>query len=197
MASVGSRIGVLGGTFDPIHTGHLLAASEVASVLGLELVVFVPTGQPWQKAGTVVSAAQDRYLMTVLATADDPRFDVSRVDIDREGPTYAVDTLRDLHRQFGPGCELFFIVGSDTLAGLPTWHEPHQVVKLAQLVAVARTGQDVAEPSVPGATVLEVSMPTIEISATQCRERIAAGRSIDYLVPAQVVSFIKKRGLYR
>ncbi|MEI6622250.1 MAG: nicotinate-nucleotide adenylyltransferase [Actinomycetes bacterium] len=197
MASAGSRIGVLGGTFDPIHTGHLVAASEVAAALDLELVVFVPAGEPWHKAGSLVSSAEDRYLMTMLATVSDPRFDVSRVDIDRGGPTYTVDTLGDLQVEFGPDCEFFFILGADALAGLANWHKPEIVVLLASFVVVNRAGHDVADPTVPGARVTVVQMPALQISGTECRARVAADQPIDYLVPAPVVTFIAKRGLYR
>ena len=130
----------MGGTFDPIHHGHLVAASEVADTFALDEVVFVPTGQPWQKSDQVVSAAEDRYLMTVIATASNPRFTVSRVDIDRDGPTYAVDTLRDLSAKFGDKADLFFITGADVLAKILSWKDADQLFGLAQFIGVTRPG---------------------------------------------------------
>jgi nicotinate-nucleotide adenylyltransferase len=133
------RIGVMGGTFDPIHHGHLVAASEVAQSFGLDEVVFVPTGKPWQKGP--VSAAEHRYLMTVIATASNPRFTVSRVDIDRQGPTYTIDTLRDLHEE-RPDAELFFITGADALADIFTWRSADDLFELAKFVGCTRPGHD-------------------------------------------------------
>lgn len=194
MSSV--RLGVMGGTFDPIHHGHLVAASEVAHLFSLDEVVFVPTGQPWQKSGRDVSPAETRYLMTVIATADDPRFTVSRVDIDRRGPTYTVDTLRDLHRG-RPEAELFFITGADALGSILTWRDPHDVLELAHMVGVTRPGHDVSATHLPEGAATVVEVPALAISSTDCRERVADGRPITYLVPAGVERFIAKMGLYR
>ena len=130
----------MGGTFDPIHHGHLVAASEVASRFDLDEVVFVPTGQPWQKADRQVSAAEDRYLMTVIATASNPRFTVSRVDIDRPGMTYTVDTLRDLRAERGDDVDLYFITGADALAQILTWRDVEQLFELAHFVGCTRPG---------------------------------------------------------
>ena len=190
------RLGVMGGTFDPIHHGHLVAASEVAHLYSLDEVVFVPTGQPWQKASRPVTQAETRYLMTVIATADDPRFTVSRVDIDREGPTYTVDTLRDLHTQ-RPDAELFFITGADALGSILTWRDPHDVLELAHLVGVTRPGHDVDAAHLPVGSASIVEIPALAISSTDCRERVAQGAPISYLVPAGVDRFIAKLGLYR
>jgi len=190
------RLGVMGGTFDPIHHGHLVAASEVAHLYSLDEVVFVPTGQPWQKAERPVTQAETRYLMTVIATADDPRFTVSRVDIDREGPTYTVDTLRDLHSQ-RPDAELFFITGADALGSILTWRDPQEVLELAHLVAVTRPGHDVDAAHLPAGSASIVEIPALAISSTDCRERVAQGAPISYLVPAGVDRFITKLGLYR
>jgi nicotinate-nucleotide adenylyltransferase len=190
------RLGVMGGTFDPIHHGHLVAASEVAHLYSLDEVVFVPTGQPWQKADRPVTEAETRYLMTVIATADDPRFTVSRVDIDREGPTYTVDTLRDLHTQ-RPDAELFFITGADALGSILTWRDPHDVLELAHLVGVTRPGHDVDAAHLPDGSASIVEIPALAISSTDCRERVAQGAPISYLVPAGVDRFIAKMGLYR
>jgi len=191
-----ARVGVMGGTFDPIHHGHLVAASEAAHIFGLDEVVFVPTGQPWQKAGTRVSPAEVRYLMTVIATADDPRFTVSRTDIERGGPTYTVDTLRDLHAE-RPGAELFFITGADALASILTWRDPVEVLEHAHLVGVTRPGHVASTAHLPEGAATVVEVPALAISSTDCRERVARGAPISYLVPAGVDRFIAKMGLYR
>jgi nicotinate-nucleotide adenylyltransferase len=188
------RIGVLGGTFDPIHIGHLLAASEVQQRLDLDDVLLVPTGRPWQKESTGVSAALHRYAMTLLA-ADRTSFSVSTVDIDRPGATYTVDTLRDLHSALDPA-DLFFITGADALAGFPTWHEHEAILGLAHLVGVTRPGHRTSH-SLPDAAVTVIEIPGMDVSSTECRRRVAEGRSIDHLVPAAVVDYIRKTGLYR
>ena len=191
------RVGVMGGTFDPIHLGHLAAASEVAHHFELDAVVFVPAGSPWQKAQQIVSPAEDRYLMTVVATAADPRFTVSRVDIDRPGPTYTVDTLRDLRARYGPDASLYFITGADALNDILSWRDTDEVQRLAHLVGVTRPGHVLSDPGLePGAvTLLEV--PALAISSSEVRARVAAGAPISYLVPPGVESYIAKRGLYR
>jgi nicotinate-nucleotide adenylyltransferase len=186
---------VLGGTFDPIHLGHLVCASEVAFLLGLEEVVFVPTGQPWQKEGTAVSPAEDRYAMTVAATRGDPRFSVSRVDIDRGGVTYTRDTLHDL-RAAHPGAELFFILGADALARVPTWRHAEEVFDLATFVGVARAGYVVDASVFPPGAVELVETPLLDLSGTDCRARVARGAPIRYLVPDAVADHIAARGLY-
>lgn len=185
----------MGGTFDPIHHGHLVAASEVADRFGLDEVVFVPTGQPWQKAGVHVSPAEDRYLMTVIATASNPRFSVSRVDIDRPGPTYTVDTLRDLAAS-RPGAELFFITGADALAAILSWHQVDELFGLAHFVGVTRPGFTLSDTHVPRDVVSLVEVPALAISSSDCRTRVAAGRPVWYLVPDGVVQYIEKRRLY-
>jgi nicotinate-nucleotide adenylyltransferase len=143
------RIGVMGGTFDPIHHGHLVAASEVQAWFDLDEVVFVPTGQPWQKSGREVSPAEDRYLMTVIATASNPRFWVSRVDIDRQGPTYTIDTLRDLRTEL-PGAELYFITGADALGDIFTWRDADELFRLAHFVGCTRPGYEMEESTLEG-----------------------------------------------
>jgi len=193
----GLRLGVMGGTFDPVHHGHLVAGSEVAARFALDEVVFVPTGQPWQKGHRVVSAAEDRYLMTVIATASNPRFSVSRVDIDRPGPTYTVDTLRDLRRERGADTELFFITGADALAQILTWRSADEVVATAHFIGVTRPGHPLADPGLPDGTVSLVEVSALAISSTDCRERVARNEPIWYLVPDGVVQYIAKRGLYR
>jgi len=194
MAHATSRLGVMGGTFDPVHQGHLVAASEVAFRFALDEVVCVPTGDPWQKAG--VSPAEDRYLMTVIATAADPRFTVSRVDIDRDGPTYTVDTLRDLRAERGEGTELFFITGADALAQILTWRDHEEVLRLAHLVAVSRPGHALADPGLAHGAVTLVEVPALAISSTDVRRRVRDGEPIAYLVPDGVERYVSKRRLY-
>jgi nicotinate-nucleotide adenylyltransferase len=196
-ASGRRRIGIMGGTFDPIHHGHLVAASEVADGFGLDEVVFVPTGQPWQKGATPVSRAEDRYLMTVIATASNPRFQVSRVDIDRTGPTYTVDTLREMRDQYGEAAELFFITGADALARILSWKQADQLFALANFVGVTRPGFELSDAHLPADTVRLVRVPAMAISSTDCRRRVAAGKPVWYLVPDGVVQYIAKRSLYR
>jgi nicotinate-nucleotide adenylyltransferase len=190
------RIGVMGGTFDPVHHGHLVAASEVAARFQLDEVVFVPTGQPWQKTHEGVSAAEDRYLMTVIATASNPRFGVSRIDIDRPGPTYTVDTLRDLQAERGADAELYFITGADALAQIFSWRDADEVFRLAHFVGVTRPGHHLADPGLPVGRVSLIEVPALSISSTDCRERVGRGEPIWYLVPDGVVQYIAKRGLY-
>ena len=192
-----ARIGVMGGTFDPIHHGHLVAASEVGHFFSLDEVVFVPTGQPWQKDGREVSAAEDRYLMTVIATASNPRFSVSRVDIDRPGPTYTIDTLRELRALRGPDVELFFITGADALAQIMTWQDADELFKLAHFVGCTRPGHHLSGVGLPNDRVSLIEIPALTISSTQCRERVGAGVPIWYLVPDGIVQYISKRSLYR
>ncbi len=191
------RIGVMGGTFDPIHHGHLVAASEVAASFNLEDVIFVPTGAPWQKVERAVSAAEDRYLMTVIATASDPRFSVSRVDVDRDGPTYTIDTLRDLHSAHPDVDEFYFITGADALAQLLSWRDVESLFALAHFVGVTRPGHTLADPGLPAGEVSLVEVPALAISSTDIRERVASDRPINYLVPDGVARYITKRGLYR
>jgi nicotinate-nucleotide adenylyltransferase len=200
------RVGIMGGTFDPIHHGHLVAASEVASRFLLDEVVFVPTGQPWQKtdpglggAGPAyeVSPAEDRYLMTVIATASNPRFSVSRVDIDRGGPTYTVDTLRDLFAVYGSKVDLFFITGADALDKILSWKDAELIFKLAHMIGVTRPGFVLSDAHLPADTVSLIQVPAMAISSTDCRRRVAEGQPIHYLVPDGVVQYIAKRSLYR
>ncbi|GAB3997187.1 nicotinate-nucleotide adenylyltransferase [Nocardioides marmoraquaticus] len=188
----------MGGTFDPIHHGHLVAASEVQAWFDLDQVVFVPTGQPWQKAAREVSTAEHRYLMTVVATASNPRFTVSRVDIDRGGPTYTIDTLRDLHEVF-PDSELYFITGADALAEIFTWRDASELFALARFVGCTRPGYEMSPEAVAGiptdrVTILEI--PALAISSTDCRDRRAKGDPVWYLVPDGVVQYIAKHDLY-
>lgn len=189
----------MGGTFDPIHLGHLVCASEVLALFELDEVVFVPAGQPWQKADYDVSPGEDRYLMTVMATASHPRFSVSRVDLERAGATYTRDTLRDLRTERGDESaelELFFITGADALAQILTWREPDEMFALAHFIGATRPGYDVDPATFPAGAVTLVEIPALAISSTECRSRVARGAPIRYLVPDGVLHHIEKRGLY-
>ena len=186
----------MGGTFDPVHHGHLVAASEVAHIFDLDEVIFVPTGQPYQKGTRKVSAAEDRYLMTVVATASNPRFSVSRVDIDRPGPTYTIDTLSEIHAKNDPDDELFFITGADALAEILTWHAADELFTLAHFVGCTRPGHRLSGAGLPDGKVSLVEIPALAISSTECRARTGAGQPVWYLVPDGVVQYIAKRGLY-
>jgi len=190
------RLGVMGGTFDPVHHGHLVAASEVQNLFSLDEVAFVPSGQPWQKAGKLVSPAEHRYLMTVIATASNPHFWVSRVDIDRPGPTYTIDTLRDLAAQH-PDAELFFITGADALEQILSWKDVDELFALAHFVGVTRPGYVLSDDHLPRDAVSLVEVPAMAISSSACRERVLAGRPVWYLVPDGVVQYIGKHRLYR
>ena len=188
----------MGGTFDPIHHGHLVAASEVQAWFGLDQVVFVPTGSPWQKSDRAVSNAEDRYLMTVVATASNPRFRVSRVDIDRAGPTYTIDTLRDVRGELGD-VDLYFITGADALAQILTWRSHEELFELAQFVGCTRPGHRIGEETMTGLPrerVTIVEIPALAISSSDCRARVARGEPVWYLVPDGVVQYIAKHHLY-
>jgi len=191
------RIGVMGGTFDPVHHGHLVAASEVGYNFDLDEVIFVPTGQPYLKDHKrQVSSAEDRYLMTVIATASNPRFSVSRVDIDRPGPTYTIDTLRDLRAAGDPDDELFFITGADALAEILTWQDANELFGLAHFVGCTRPGHRLTDTGLPDGKVSLVEVPALSISSTECRARVQVGEPVWYLVPDGVVQYIAKRHLY-
>ena len=188
----------MGGTFDPVHHGHLSAANEVAHLSALDEVVFVPTGQPWQKTHREVSPAEDRYLMTVVATASNPRFSVSRTDVERPGPTYTVDTLRDLRSAYEPDVELFFITGADALSQILGWHAAEDLFAMAHFVGVSRPGYERVDLSrFPAGAVTLVEVPALAISSSDCRERVRRGLPVWYLVPDGVVQYIDKRRLYR
>ncbi len=186
----------MGGTFDPIHHGHLVAASEVAAKFSLDEVVFVPTGRPWQKDAASVTSAEHRYLMTVIATASNPQFTVSRVDVDRVGPTYTVDTLTDL-KALHPHDDLFFITGADALAAIVGWKNTSELFDLAHFIGVTRPGYQLTDPALPGREVTLIEVPALAISSTACRERVLSGQPVWYLVPDGVVQYIAKHGLYR
>lgn len=192
------RVGVMGGTFDPIHHGHLVAASEVQSWFDLDEVLFVPTGQPWQKADRQVSTAEHRYLMTVIATAANPRFEVSRIDIDRAGPTYTIDTLRELAREM-PDADLYFITGADAMAAILTWRDHEELFDLAHFVGCTRPGHEMDDQTLaglPADRITLVEIPALAISSTDCRARVGSGEPVWYLVPDGVVQYIGKHHLY-
>jgi nicotinate-nucleotide adenylyltransferase len=190
----------MGGTFDPIHYGHLVTAEEALVQFALDEVVFVPTGVPWMKEGRGVSPAEDRYLMTVIATASNPRFRVSRVEVDREGPTYTIDTLRMLGEE-NPDAELYFITGADAMLEIFEWKESEEVLTLAHFIAATRPGYDLArfEKAAPTRhpNVSLMNIPALAISSTDVRARVGEGRPIRYLVPEGVKSYVEKAGLYR
>jgi nicotinate-nucleotide adenylyltransferase len=191
----------MGGTFDPIHHGHLVAAEEARWQFRLDQVLFIPTGRPWQKPAAGVSPAEDRYLMTAIATASNPAFAVSRLEIDHPGPTYTVDTLRRLQAELPEGTRLLFVGGTDLIQQLPTWKDPEQVLALVELIAASRPGVGIDGlvqqlPSAAG-RVHHMEIPALAISSSDIRARVARGAPIDYLVPEGVAHYIQKRALYR
>ena len=197
---MGRRLGVMGGTFDPIHYGHLVTAEEAVVQFQLDTVVFVPTGQPWMKAHREVSPAEERYLMTVVATASNPRFTVSRIEIDRDGPTYTVETLRQLANE-QPDAELYFITGADAILEIVQWKDPDEALSLAHFIAATRPGHDLSRLEAAAAEhrprVSVMKIPALAISSSDIRQRVGEGRAIRYLLPEGVKSFIEKAGLYR
>jgi nicotinate-nucleotide adenylyltransferase len=192
---MGTRLGVMGGTFDPIHVGHLVTAEEALHQFALDEVVFVPTGRPWTKEHEVVAPAEDRFTMTVIGTEPEPRFRVSRIEVDRGGPTYTVDTLRELRDEL-PDTELSFITGADAMLEIMDWKEPEALFDLAGFIAATRPGFDVTPFAAhPDVSVMEI--PALAISSTDIRARVRAGRPIRFLVPQGVETYIRERGLYR
>lgn len=188
------RLGVMGGTFDPVHFGHLVAASEAASAFKLDKVIFVPTGEPWQKQ--TITEPSHRFNMTKLAIAGNSHFEISSVDVDRPGPTYTVDTLRDIKAQH-PDAELFFITGADSISQISTWKDSESIWPLAHLVGVTRPGHSLEVPKSPHGAVSLLEIPALAISSTDIRARVESGKPIDYLLPAHVVDYIKQNDLYR
>ncbi len=195
--------GVLGGTFDPIHNGHIIVAEEVRARLNLAEVLFVPAGQPWLKVDSPILAAEHRVQMVRLAIGDEPCFKVSTMEVDRAGLSYTVDTITELQAQLGAGDELFFILGWDNLAQLPKWREPSRLIEMCYLVAVPRPGYplpdlDSLEAVIPGLSqrVILLDKPEIDIGATEIRERVTRGLSIRHLVPKPVDEYIRKHKLY-
>jgi len=201
------RVGLLGGTFDPIHYGHLVIAEEVRTTLQLSEMVFMPAGQPPHKPGRIVTEAHHRLAMLKLAIASNPHFTISLVDVDRQGPSYTVETLRLLHQQWGEQKAIYFVIGGDSLEYLLTWHDPAGILELlTALVAVQRPGyeetsdyRDVLEERLPGIKqrLVIVQAPQLDISATDLRRRVAEGRPIKYQTPEAVERYIAQHGLYR
>lgn len=195
--SAARRVGVLGGTFDPVHLGHLVVASAVHHALGLDEVVLVPAGDPWQKSGRHITPAHERLAMLALAVAEDPRLSVSEVDIDREGPTYSVDTAADLRAALGADAELYFLTGADALAGIASWHQVERLLADVLVVGCARRGHPLAVPAdLPADRFLFVETPVLDISSTDVRARVRTGAPIRYLVPDAVERHIRSAGLY-
>ncbi len=198
-----SRVGILGGTFDPVHLGHLILAEEAQQQLGLRVVCFVPAADPPHKQGRKLAPAEDRVAMLARAVAGNPAFTVSRVDVDRPGPHYTLDMVRIFQRELPPDTQLYFLMGFDSLAELPTWHEPAALVAACHLVALTRPAVPLdwahLEAALPGvrARVTLLDMPELEISSSELQARVRAGRSIRYLVPDAVCEYIQERGLYQ
>lgn len=197
------RLGVLGGTFDPPHIGHLILAEEARLALGLDQVLFVPAGAPWRKAGQELSPWEHRLAMVRLALADNPHFAVSTLEIERHGPSYTAETLAALQEELPAASELFFIMGQDSLADLPNWRQPQRIISLARLAVAARSGgegtqADALEKEVPGIAdrLVWLDMPRIDISATAVRDRVRRRLSIRYWVPPLVEEYIREHKLY-
>ena len=204
MAEKKHRVGLLGGTFDPIHIGHLMLAEAVRDEYELEQVLFIPAAQPPHKLGRKISPAEDRYMMTVLATCSNPTFEVSDIEMRREGPSYSVDTVRALLRASGGDTEFFFIAGTDIIREIHTWERIEELLAICPFIAASRPG---CRPDVERTRTLLgdlgvrqihlLNTPGLEISSTDIRERVAAGRSVKYIVPSEVEQYIYKKGLYR
>ena len=196
------RLGIMGGTFDPIHHGHLVAAEQAFDDLGLDLVVFMPAGSPAFKQDREVASGEDRYAMTLLATADNPHFVASRFEVDRPGVTYTADTLRRLRALYPPNVEFYFITGADALTEIVAWRDAADVARLAHLVAATRPGYDLdraweaIDASGIGFDVTYLSVPALAISSSHLRERVAAGQSLRYLTPDPVTGYLHKHRLY-
>ncbi len=197
-------IGIIGGTFDPIHFGHLVAAEAARSCFGLSEVVFVPSGSPPHKADRFVTTAEHRFLMTVLATTTNPYFRVSRVEIDRPGPSYTVDTIEALRARLGSDVRIYFITGADAVMELMTWNRPDAILEMCELIAATRPGYPPADiqrlrqavPEANAKRVHTIEVPALAISSSDIRARVAQGKPIKYLVPETVEHYILKSGLY-
>lgn len=203
------RIGVMGGTFNPIHYGHLVTAEEALFQFDLDSVIFMPSGQPPHKSDKEILSAQERYLLTVIATASNPNFVVSRLEIERKGPSYTIDTLLELHKQFNPDTELFFITGADAVWEMLTWKEADKLVELTEFIAATRPGYSLEkfkkihvlskdneiDKSRPRVSIMEI--PALAISSTDIRNRVREGRPIQYLVPESVANYIHKCRFWR
>ena len=197
------RVGILGGTFDPVHIGHLIIAEEARSRLELEEVVFVPARDPWRKARHGLAPVEERLAMVRLAVAGNPSFRVSLVDLERQGPSYSVDTILDLRGQFGEDADFYFILGHDALMDLPHWRQPARLTELAHVVSVGRPGYEIGwqqlERALPnaGERILVLDIPEVGISSTEIRQRVASGHTIRYWVPEAVAQYIREHKLYQ
>ncbi|MDA3937047.1 MAG: nicotinate-nucleotide adenylyltransferase [Actinomycetota bacterium] len=198
-----SRLGIMGGTFDPIHFGHLVTAEEALVQFNLDKVLFMPTGQPARKTNRSVAPSEHRYLMTVVATASNPDFEVSRMEIDRPGLTYTIDTMRELRDQFGPRTDLYFITGADAVWEIVSWKDAQDFQGLCKFIAATRPGYDLHEPLAveqiesKGLHVDYIEVPALAISSTGIRQRVLGRRPVRYLLPESVAAYIEKYGLYR
>ena len=204
MKAVTRRIGIMGGTFDPIHVGHLMTAEAVRDEFGLDKVLFIPAAVPPHKLDQQVTDARHRYLMTVLATTSNPHFDVSSIEMDRPGPSYTIDTIYELRRQYGENTDLFFITGADAIAEIPTWDRIEELLGLCQFIAATRPGflpnvDNIKEyfGELGSARIHRLETPELEISSTNIRDRLKRGFSIKYIVPPGVEDYIYKEGLYK
>jgi len=196
------RVAVMGGTFDPIHYAHLLIAEDVRRRFRLPRVLFMPSGDPPHKGDDEVSSAEDRYIMALLATSDNPHFIVSRLEIDRPGPSYTIDTIRELKSEAGEGAQVVFVTGADAVLELLTWHQPDAILDEATVVAVPRPGFDLdlldeTLGAHRASKVTVIELPLATISSTMIRRLVGAGESVRYLTPRPVIDYIRKRGLYR
>jgi len=196
------KIGIMGGTFDPIHYGHLLAAEEACFEIGLEEVFFVPTGDPYHKRERKVSTAEDRFIMVLLTTLDNPNFRISRIEIEREEPSHTVDTLREMRHWFAPhSTDFYFLTGLDAVLDIARWKDFRQIFELSTVVAISRPGYQTSRisdlPTDVRQLILPLEIPLLSISSTEIRERVAEGRNIRYLVPPLVENYIYKKGLYK
>jgi len=198
-----ARVGILGGTFDPIHIGHLILAEETRLSLALDRVIFIPAGRPWRKSRREVSPPADRVAMVSTAITANPHFELSRLEVDREGPTYTVDTLQELRAQWGPDTEVWFILGSDALRDLPHWRDPVRIISQARLAVAARSGLSDAEiagleQTIPGLgqCIDVVSMPAVGISSSELRRRLRESLSTRYWLPPGVEQYARAHSLY-
>lgn len=195
------RLAVMGGTFDPIHYAHLLIAEDIRRRFRLPQILFMPSGSPPHKKDYEVTSAEDRYIMTVLATSDNPAFAVSRLELERPGPSYTIETIRQLKAKIGPDAQISWVTGSDAVLEILTWHQPDAILDEAEILAVPRPGFDLSRldetlGAERASKIKIIAAPLAEISSTMIRERIRAGESIRYLTPSPVIAFIEKRGLY-
>lgn len=191
-----NRVGVMGGTFDPIHTGHLLAASEAADRAGLDEVLFIPSGQSWQKTHREISSTEHRVAMTALAIEADSRFTLSLMEVNRTGPSYTMDTFNELRRSL-VDTQIYFIVGSDAIKSVASWHQGQTLIDQAHFLVMARGGHQLSRDDIPVRHSTVIDMPQVEISSSDIRSRVGMGRSVRYMVPEAVHTYIVKHQLYQ